>query len=96
LALRLDAHLPVFREMVSIEPWGAFGVNFQYNTTNGSDGEPVPFSGANNLECGLSIPVQITRFVTVSAYAAYSQALTPLTDTASGTFWGGASILFSF
>jgi len=96
LALRLDAHLPVFREIVAIEPWGAFGVNFQYNTTNGSHREPVPLSGSNNLAGGLSIPVRITRSITVSAYAAYSQALTPLTNTASETFLGGASIQFTF
>ena len=96
LLLRLDGHLPVFRDLVAIEPWGAFGVNFQYNTKNGSDGEPVPFNGANNLECGISIPVKITGSLTISAYAAYSQAFAPLTGTAPGTFWGGGSLLFAF
>ena len=96
LLLRLDGHLPVYREIVAIEPWGAFGMNFQYNTRTASDGEDVPFSGANNLEWGISIPVKITRSLTLSGYAAYSHAFTSLTDTAPDTFWGGASITFSF
>ena len=96
LLLRLDGHLPVYRDIVAIEPWGAFGVNFQYNTRTAPDGEDVPFNGANNLEWGLSIPVKITRSLTLSGYAAYSHAFTSLTDTAPDTFWGGASISLSF
>lgn len=96
LLLRLDGHLPVYRDTVAIEPWGAFGMNFQYNTRTAPDGEDVPFNGANNLEWGLSIPVKITRSLTLSGYAAYGHAFTSLTDTAPDTFWGGASISFSF
>jgi hypothetical protein len=94
--LRLDGHLPVYRDLVAIEPWGAFGVNFQYNTRTASNGEEVPFIGANNLEFGLSIPIKISRSVTVSGSVAYSHALTSLTETASDTFWCGTSISFSF
>ena len=96
LLLRLDGHLPVYRDIVAIEPWGGFGVSFQYNTRTASDGEEVPFNGANNLEWGLSIPIKISRAVTLSGYAAYSHAFTSLSDTAPDTFWGGASITFSF
>ncbi len=96
LLLKVDGHLPVYREIVALEPWGAFGVNFQYNTKTVSDGETVPFNGANNLECGLSIPVKLTTRLTVSGYAAYSRAFTSLAGTDPDTFWGGASILFAF
>ncbi len=96
LLLRLDGHLPIFRDVVALEPWGAFGVNFQYNTENGPDGEPVPFDGANNLEWGLAVPVKLNASLTVSAYAAYSHAMAPLSETARETFWGGVSVLFSF
>lgn len=94
--MRLDGHLPVFRDVVALEPWGAFGVNFQYNTRDGSDGEPVPFNGPNNLECGLAVPVQLNRWLVVSVYGAYSRALVSLTNTAPDTFWGGASVQVSF
>jgi len=96
LLLKVDGHLPVYRDIVALEPWGAFGVNFQYNTKTVSDGETVPFNGANNLECGLSIPVKITTHLTVSGYAAYSRAFTSLAGTNPDTFWGGASVLFAF
>ena len=96
LLLRVDGHLPVYHDIVALEPWGAFGVNFEYNTKAGLDGEPVPFNGANNLEFGLSIPVKIFRELTLTGYAAYSHALTTLTETSPDTFWGGASLSFSF
>jgi hypothetical protein len=96
LLLRLDGHLPVFRDVVAIEPWGALGVSFQYNTRTAPDGDPVPFNGANNLEWGVSIPVKITANVTVSGYVAYSRAFTSLTGTNPDTFWGGASVSLSF
>ncbi|MEI6032889.1 MAG: serine hydrolase domain-containing protein [Verrucomicrobiae bacterium] len=96
LLFRVDGHLPVFRKIVALEPWGALGMNFQYNARTGSDGEPVPFSGANNLEFGLSVPFKITRSLTVSGYAAYSRALAGLAETSSDTFWGGGSVTVSF
>jgi len=92
----LVGHLPVYRESVALEPWGAFGVNFQYNTKTDANGEPVPFNGANNLEWGLSIPIKISRALTVSGYVAYSRAFTSLSGTSPDTFWGGASISFAF
>lgn len=96
LVMRLDGSLPVFRDIVALQPWTAFSVNFQYNTKDGQDGEPVPFNGPNNVECGLSIPVRINRTVTVSGYGAYSYALANITNTAPSTFWGGVSVVFSF
>ena len=96
LNFRVDGSLPVYREIVALEAWGAFGVNFDYNTTPGSDGEDDPFVGANNIEFGISIPIQVTEMITVSGYAAYSRALTELTGTADDTFWGGVAVTFSY
>jgi len=96
LLLRVDGSLPVYRDVVSLEPWGAFGINFRYNTREGADEELEPFSGVNNLEFGLAVPVRITRFVTVAGFGAYSRALTNLSSTEPNTFWGGASVIFSF
>ena len=93
LLLRVDGKLPLYRDAVALEPWTAFGVNFDYNT-RGPDGQP--FVGPNNLEFGLAVPVKINRTTTISAYAAYSVALTDLDDTAPNTFWGGGSVTFSF
>jgi len=93
LLLRVDGHMPLYRDIVSLEPWTAFGVNFDYNT-RGEDAEP--FVGANSVESGLAVPVKINRTITVSAYGAYSVALTGLSSTAPNTFWGGACVIFSF
>jgi D-alanyl-D-alanine carboxypeptidase len=96
LAFRVDASLPVWREVVALEPWGAFGVNFSYNSRTGPDDEPVAFNGCNNLEFGVAVPVRLTRSITVSAYAAYSRALAGLVETDPDTFWTGASVTVSF
>lgn len=93
LLLRLDGNLPLFRDVVALEPWTAFGVNFDYNT-QGDDAQP--FVGPNNFEFGLAVPVKINRTITVSAFGAYSVALTDLNNTAPNTFWGGGSVTFSF
>lgn len=96
LLFRLDACLPLYRDIVALEPWTAFGLNFNYNTEDLGDGETSPFVGANNIECGLAVPVKLHRYVTVSAFGAYSYAIANLSSTARNTFWGGASITFSF
>ena len=93
LLLRFDGKLPLYRDVVALEPWTAFGVNFDYNTRGG---DAQPFTGPNNVEFGLAVPVKITRTITVSAYGAYSVALTDLNNTAPNTFWGGGSVTFSF
>lgn len=96
LLFRVDACLPIYRDIVALEPWTAFGLNFNYNTRDIGDGETEPFTGANNIECGLSIPVKINRTVSVAAYGAYSHALANLSTTAPNTFWGGMRITFSY
>jgi len=72
LMFRLDGQIPVYREIVALEPWSAFGVNFQYNTRDIGDEEVEAFNGANNIEIGLAVPVKINRYLTVSGFAAYT------------------------
>lgn len=94
LQLRLDASAPVYKDSVALEPYMAFGTNFRYNFND--DGNP--FSGVNNLEFGVALPIQLSKVVSVSPYAAYSQAIYSggLLDTRRATFWGGGSVTFSF
>jgi len=93
LDLRVTGSIPVYKKVVSIDPWSAFGVNFGYNQ-NGSGSE---FDGANNLEFGVAIPVKINDVITVSGYVAYSYAFQDLwATTKDNTFWGGAKVAFSF
>lgn len=96
LLFRLDGNLPVYRDIIALAPWTAFGVNFEYNTKDTSDGESVPFNGANNFELGISVPIKINQYVSVSGYGAYSYAFANLTSTQPNTFWGGVSVAVSY
>ncbi len=93
LDLRLAGSIPVVKDVVSIDPWTAFGLNFGYNQ-NGSGNE---FDGANNLEFGVAVPVQINEMITVAGYVAYSYAFQNLWGTTQdSTFWGGGKVTFAF
>ena len=96
LDLRVTGNIPVIGEVVSIAPWVAFGLNFDYNTEPTSTGL-TPFSGANSLEFGVSVPWAINDVITVSGYAAYSIAFEDLGGvTQENTLWGGGKVTFAF
>lgn len=96
LLLRVDGSLPLYKDVIALEPWTAVGMNFQYTTSTGPDDETVPFTGWNNAEAGIAVPFKINKVMTISAYFAYSRALANLSDTSTDTFWGGTNITFSF
>ncbi len=94
LDLRLNGSIPVVKDVVSIDPWAAFGLNFGYNTEN-ADGEE--FDGANNVEFGIAVPVKVNEVITISGYGAYNYAFENLWGTTQpSTFWGGAKVTFAF
>jgi hypothetical protein len=93
LDLRLDGSIPVIADVVSIDPWVAFGLNFGYNL----NGNGNTFNGANNLEFGVAVPWQVNEVITLAAYGAYSYAFQNLWGTTQrNTFWGGANVTFAF
>lgn len=96
LTLRLDGAVPIHRDIVTLAPWGAFGLNFHYNTKSAPDDGAEPFNGANHIECGIAVPIKINRMISLSAYVAYSHALADLSGTAPDTFWSGVNVAFSF
>ncbi|MEI6071159.1 MAG: hypothetical protein WCS31_05165 [Verrucomicrobiae bacterium] len=96
LLARIDGSIPVYKDIVSLAPWTAFGVNFEYNARL-TDGNADFYNGVNNLEIGLAVPVKINSMISVSAYAAYSYAFYNLWGTTDpNTFWGGAKVTLSF
>jgi len=96
LAFRVDSSIPLYKDIVSLQPWVGFGLNFDYNQKQTSEGL-VLFNGANNLETGLAVPVKINSVVSVSGYVAYSYAFYNLFGTTEpSTFWGGGKVTFSF
>jgi hypothetical protein len=97
LQFRIDAGIPIYKEIVSLAPWVGFGLNFDYNTRENSDTSVTPFNGANNLEFGLAVPIAINDIITVSGYGAYSYGFYDLGGvTEPSTFWGGAKVTFAF
>jgi hypothetical protein len=93
LDLRVNGSIPVIADVLSIDPWAAFGLNFGYNL----DGNLQQFDGANNLEFGVAVPWAINDVITLSGYIAYSYAFQDLYGiTADNTFWGGGKVTFAF
>lgn len=97
LLLRVDGSIPLYKDVISLDPWIAYGTNFQFNSRLTRDGDLDFFNGANNLEFGLALPIQLSSVVSVSGYVAYSYAFYNLWGTTNpSTVWGGASVTFSF
>jgi hypothetical protein len=92
LLARVDAGIPIYKDIVSLAPWVAFGASFDYNFQ--SDGNT--FTGANNFELGLGIPIKINDTISLYGYGAYSTQWENLTGTEPNTFWGGGKVVFSF
>jgi hypothetical protein len=106
--LGLSASAPVARNgVVALEPWAAFGINFNYNERAGDPllgEEGEPFIGGNNLEFGLAVPLGLTRYFTLAPYLASSYQWQNLGAgagsgtglTADVTWWAGVSASFRF
>ena len=96
LDIRVDGSIPVIADVVFIDPWIAFGINFDYNLKD----DLQPFIGANNLEFGVEVPWIVNDIITISGYVAYSYAFEELNglyaSTQPNTFWGGGKVIFSF
>jgi hypothetical protein len=93
LEARIDASAPLYKDIVSIAPYVSFGTSFRYNFVADSSS---PFTGANNIQTGVSLPIAVSKNITVAPYAAYSYQWYGLIGTTPSTFWGGGSVTFSF
>jgi hypothetical protein len=95
LEARVDGSVALYKDVVSLAPYVAFGTSFRYNFSTEND--PVsPFVGTNNIQTGVSLPIAVTSNITVAPYAAYSYQWYGLVGTTPSTFWGGGSVTFSF
>lgn len=92
LELRADGNVPLYKDILALAPWIAYGTNFRNNSNE--DGNF--FNGANNLEFGLGLPIKINDVISLNGYVAYSIAFNDLVSTRENTFWGGGSVTFSF
>ncbi|MEI6035283.1 MAG: hypothetical protein WCS65_13520 [Verrucomicrobiae bacterium] len=97
MLLRVDSNVPVYKDIVAVAPWIAYGTNFQYNPRLTSDGTYDFYNGANTLELGFGVPVKINDLISVYGYVAYSYAFSNLWGTTEpSTVWGGAKVTVSF
>jgi len=92
LLARIDAGIPIYKDIISLAPWVAIGSSFEYNFQN--DGSVL--TGFNNFELGLGIPIKINDTITLYGYGAYSYQDQNLLGTENNTFWGGGKVTFSF
>ncbi|HEY5770586.1 MAG TPA: hypothetical protein VIS71_12145 [Terrimicrobium sp.] len=97
LQARLDAKIPIYKEIISLAPWFGFGTSFDFNArTEDNDRGFDFFTGANNIEVGIGLPIKINDVITLYGYGAYSYQWEGLIGTEPSTFWGGAKVTFSF
>jgi len=97
LVARLDAGIPIYKDIISLEPWFAFGASFDFNARTADNESGFDFfTGANNIEVGIALPIKINDVITLYGYGAYSYQWENLIGTEPSTFWGGAKVTFSF
>jgi hypothetical protein len=97
LDIRVNGSIPVIKDVLSVDPWAAFGLNFGYNLQGPSADDLSSFDGANNIEFGVALPWKVNDIITVSGYVAYSYAFEQLGGiTQPSTFWGGGKVAFAF
>ena len=97
LLARLDANIPVYKDIIALAPWFGFGASFDFNARTEDNERGFDFfTGANNIEVGIGLPIKINDVITVYGYGAYSYQWQGLIGTEPSTFWGGAKVTFSF
>ncbi len=101
LNFKLAGNIPVYKDIVSLAPWSALGLNFGYNQTLEDVGGANPrlqwFNGFNNWEFGCALPIAFNENITLSGYVAYSYAFENLNGTTlPSTFWGGVNLALAF
>ena len=89
LEFRIDGDVPVWKDIVTLEPYALLGLNFGYNTTDSY--------GWNNFQFGLQGNWQVTKLLTAFAGVNYSVAMTALQDIDQGNeFWVNAGVSVGF
>jgi len=64
---RLDGDIPLYKNIVSLQPYALLGLNFGYNTSD--------YYGWNNFQFGGQITTALTKYISVFAGVNYSVSL---------------------
>jgi hypothetical protein len=97
LIARIDAGIPIYKDIISLAPWFGFGTSFDLNARTADNESGFEFfTGAQHIEVGIGLPIKISEVITLYGYGAYSYQWQDLIGTEPSTFWGGAKVTFSF
>ncbi len=89
LEFRVDGEVPVYRDIVTLNPYALLGLNFGYNTAD--------TYGWNNFQFGLEADWKLTRNISLYGGVNYSVAMTALRDIGQGNVvWANAGVRFVY
>ncbi len=89
LEFRVDGDIPLYRDILSLQPYALLGLNFGYNTTD--------YYGWNNFQFGLQGTWQINRIISAFAGINYSIAMTALREIDQGNeVWANVGVSFTY
>jgi hypothetical protein len=89
MELRLDGDVPVYEDIVSLQPYALLGLNFGYNNAD--------YSGWNNFQFGLQGTVAINEYVSAFAGVNYSVALEALQQIdQQNVVWANVGLSFAY
>ncbi len=89
MELRLDGDVPVYENIVSLQPYALLGLNFGYNNAD--------YSGWNNFQFGVQATVALNDYVSVFAGVNYSVALEGLQQIdQENVVWANVGLSFAY
>jgi len=89
MELRLDGDVPVYKEVVSLQPYALLGLNFGYNTTE--------YYGWNNFQFGGQATVALNEYISVFAGVNYSVSLEAMQQiNQENVVWANLGLRFAY
>lgn len=89
MELRLDGNIPVWKDVLSLQPYALLGLNFGYNTTD--------YYGWNNFQFGIEGTWKITKSLRVFAGVNSSVALPVLEKIGQGNaVWANVGVSLTY
>jgi hypothetical protein len=89
LEFRLDGDIPLYKDILSLQPYTLLGINFGYNTED--------YDGWNNFQFGTEATWQLTPSIAIFGGLNYSIAMDALDTIGQGNvFWANAGISFTY
>lgn len=89
LEFRLDGEVPVYKDVLVLQPYALMGINLGYNTRS--------YYGWNSFQFGIEAEWSVNEIVSVFGGLNYSIAMEAIEEIGQGNmFWANAGVRFSF